>query len=70
MIVLCAGLYGIAYFSSGEAKRKKRDENEGNLPTPCETTMLLGQENESPLEGGEADVEPLDFETYPHCGEL
>jgi len=69
MVVLCGGLYGIAYFSSGEAKRKNHDGNHGNLPPPCETTMLLEKQNDSTMEGGEADVDPLDFETYPHCGE-
>mmetsp|Transcript_2799 Transcript_2799/g.5798 ORF Transcript_2799/g.5798 Transcript_2799/m.5798 type:complete len:441 (+) Transcript_2799:551-1873(+) len=68
MVVLCGGLYGIAYFSSGEAKRKNHDGNHGNLPPPCETTMLLEKQNDSTMEGGEADVDPLDFETYPHCG--
>ncbi len=71
MVILCGGLYGIAFLSSGEAKPKNRNGKQGNLPPICEATMLLEKQNNdaSLEEGGEADAEPLDFETYPHCGE-
>ena len=77
LAVLCVGLCGIAYFSSFEAERKRKQKQSNGAATGkeqdhhvvVETTPLLGLPDQLVVAEDE-EVISLDLETYPHSGEL
>ena len=78
MGVLCGGLWGIAYFSSGgnsrKSNNKKKSHNEKDVNNgesiPDEATPLVEKQHKTLKEDDlEEDTASLDFEAFPHCGE-